>query len=1791
MTSDDPSPSSATSLDVLSEYRIEQVLSKSDRATVYRAACTGSAGRAVLKVLTDENPSPQTLARFYAEVEYNRRVPASGRKRILRDGTLHLQGAPCMVLLDLGTVTLAQQLKEKRFAVSEALALAVQLVRALEEIHEHGLIHKDVNPDNIVVNPPLGELAIVDFGIATELACEVVERRAYHIVGSLPYISPEQTGRMNRLVDQRTDLYSVGATLYELFTGQRPFSSEDHLGLVYMHLAQEAQAPHVIDPTIPAVISAIIMRLLAKAPEERYQSASGLAWDLTQAQAQVRTGQPPSSFTLGDKDAAVRLELPHRLYGRDEELTALRRAFYGAAAGKPALALVSGYSGIGKSSVVHALEETIAEARSLFLEGKFDQYQRDTPYATLVQALRGLVVELCAGDSASVARWRTRLSAALGEGAALLVDLIPELAIFIEHQVPVSALAPAEAQTRFSRALRQLLVAMSGEDRPLVLFLDDLQWVDAGTITLIKDFLCSGELARLLIIGAYRDNETGPGHPLFMALEDLRRAGAHLQELRLLPLSTEHVKQFLCDALHPDKASQINALADLLHQKTGGNPFFLHQLLRSLETEGLIARRPEGRSYGWDHERICAFPVPNDVVDLVLGKIGKLQPASRDMLVVAAFAGHRFQLATLSIVSERSEAEVRQDLAAPVREGLLLAGEDGYRFQHDRIQQAAYALIGSHDRVALHLRYGRLLLAHTAVADLPSRLFEIVAHLHQGAPQMSSAAELQNLAKLCLEAGQRARAAAAFASAADLFANGIEALGGDSFATQPELAFALHYGLAECAFLTGDFERAERLLLELLDRTSDDLAQAEIYRVRVDLYTTKGQMQRAAAVGLEGLCLFGVELPAHPSREQVQREYDEVLANLGDRPIETLRELPLATMPRIRAAMRVLSVMWAPAVFTDANLSDLHLGRMVNLSLLHGNTDSAVMGYAWWGVTLISTFHRFQEGYRFGKLALDLVDSHGFRAYRAKALYSLELISFWADHIKEALKYVQSAFIAAVESGDLPVACYCCNHTVTILLTQGANLDLAFAESERRREFAAQARFQDVVDIIIGSQRFMETMRGNTHHFSTFSGEGFDEQTYEATLTSERMACMVFWYWIHKMHARFLSGDLNAAADAQRRATEMLWSSPPAHMQIHDYHCYSALIHAARYATAAPEERPTLLTSIRGHEAQLREWAEHCPPNFTGKHAVVAAALARLEGRTTVALQLYERAIASSREHGFLQNEALACELAAELCLTLGLETMAPAYLRAARRAYLSWGATGKVAAMERAHPELSLMSPAVRGPGTISGTVNTLANSFDTHTLLKASQAISGELVLDRLLCRLMDIVLENAGARCGFLFLLRDETVTLEAQAADGKRGVRVPSFSPDPKDATLPMSIVYTVVHTKKAILLDDAVNEGPFRRDPYVRARHPRSVLCAPILRHGAVHGVIYLDHDRSAGAFPQARLQMVETLAVQASVSLENSLLYNELERRVEERTRDLRDAQRDLVETARRAGMAEIATNVLHNVGNVLSSVNVSLALAHRRVSELSLAGLSKAVTMLEEHKTTLASFISTDERGKMLPLYLDALAKRAEADRQTAVEELTKVGDNLRHIHEIVRIQQSYAGSTQLIEPINLAAVVKSAVQISIPASESATLTVRTKTEALPELMLDRHRLHHILVNLLTNACHAIRGLDVSRRVIEILVQRPADRWVRIDVKDNGIGIPPENLVRIFQHGFTTRKDGHGFGLHGAALAAREIGGRLTVHSDGIGQGATFSIEVPVDGPEKLDRELPSDKAQGTKQ
>ncbi len=1762
-----------TDLGVLHGYRVEQVLSQTAHGSVYRAARSEHAGTVILKVLTDENASPQTLARFYAEVSYTRRVPAAGLSRVLQVGTF--AGSPCLVLRDFGVLTLAQKLKEKPFSLPDALRIAVQIAHAVEEIHQHGIIHKDVNPANIVLDSGTGIPTIIDFGIATELTREVPERRVYHLVGSLPYVSPEQTGRTNRLIDQRTDLYSLGVTLYELFTGRQPFVSGDPLELVYMHIAREAEPPHIRSAELPHSLSALIMRLLCKAPEDRYQSASGVAWDLEQILDYVSHGRQIPTLRLGSHDVSVGLEIPQRLYGRDAEIAALCRAFDRAATGHPALALVSGYSGIGKSSVVHALQEKVADARCLFLEGKFDQYQRDIPYSTLMHALRGLLTELVGGDSASIALWRERLSGALGDDAVLLTDMIPELSIFVSPRSPSARPSGEDSQNRFRRALRLLLSKINGSERPLVIFLDDLQWVDSGTLTLIKDFLCSGELARLLIIGAYRNNETGPGHPLLFAVEDLKRSGAHVEELGLFPLSVEHVNQFLSDALRPVNPSQVDALADLLHRKTGGNPFFLHQLLQSLYSEGLITREVHSQNYRWDMEGIGSYPIPNGVAGLLLGNLGKLSASCRNTLVIAALAGNRFDLTTLSIVLDRSEAEVQNDLADAVRAGLVLAGEDGYRFLHDRVQQAACSLLPDAERGELHLRIGRLLLARTPPAERPGRLFEIVTHLLQGASQMSTQQERQELARLCLDAGQRARSSAAFVSAVRLFTDGIAQLGSDGFSLDPELAFSLHFGLAECAFLTGELERADQLLLDLLPRTSNELSIAEIYRVRVDLHITKGQMQRAAEIGLQGLRLFGVDLPAHPSREQVQREYEDVLVNLGSRTIESLIDLPFATTPRIVAAMRILSVFWAPAVFTDAQLTDLHLGRMVNLSLLHGNTDSAVMGYAWWGVTLISTFHRFEEGYRFGKLALDLVEKYGFRSFRAKALYTLELMSFWSEHIQQALKYVQGAFIAAVESGDLPVACYCCNHAVTILLTQGTHLDVVFAESERRRAFAAAARFQDVVDIIVGSQRMMEVMRGNTYHPNTFSGEGFDEQAFEATLTSDRMACMVFWYWIHKMQARFLGGDLEAALDAQKRASALLWSSPPAHMQIHDYHCFSALIFAARYPSATEEERAVLLRSMQDHESQLREWASHCPPNFTGKHSVVAAALARIEGKHTEALQLYERAITSSREHGFLQNEALACELAAELCKQLGIASMATSYLRAARRTYALWGAKGRIAALEKAHPELANQAGQVASPVTSTArTVAALAESFDASTLLKASQALSSEIVLDRLLCRMMDIVMENSGARRGFLFMLRDGTLTLEAKAdADKPGAVRLPSVVPASHDDALPLTIVNTVRNTKQAVLLDDAHREEQFRRDPYVIMRHPRSVLCSPILRHGVVRGVIYLDHDRAAGAFPNARLQLVESLAAHAAVSLENALLYDELERRVEERTRELKETQRDLVDAARRAGMAEIATNVLHNVGNVLSSVNVSLALAHRRFTELNLAGLSKIATMFEENSATLANFLTADERGKILPRYLGTLAKRLETDRQSAVDELTTVQDHLRHVHEIVRIQQSYAGSSQLVERIEVSSIIDSAIRIGIPATEAATLTVRRKEESLPEALIDRHKLHHILVNLLTNARHALEGLPKDRRFIDVVLQRTSEHWIQIDVTDSGVGILPENLPRLFQHGFTTRKNGHGFGLHSAVLAAREMGGRLTAHSDGPGQGATFSLQIPIDG------------------
>jgi predicted ATPase/GAF domain-containing protein len=1440
-------------------------------------------GLTPILLVAAEETSPGCVERLEHEYALRSELDADWAARPV--ALTHDNGRMKLVLEDPGGEPL-DRLLGAPMEVECFLRLAIGIAVALGRLQQRGLVHKDIKPANILVNGATGAVKFTGFGIASRLPREHQAPAPPEVIaGTLAYIAPEQTGRMNRSIDSRSDLYALGVTLYQMLTGSLPFIAADPMEWVHCHIARKPVPPSERVTAVPTQVSAIVLKLLAKTAEDRYQTAVGLTFDLRRCLADSDSFGRVKSFPLGSQDVPDRLLIPEKLYGREREIDALVSAFDRVVAqGTPELVLVSGYSGVGKSSVVNELHKVLVPPRGLFASGKFDQYKRDIPYATLAQAFQKLIRRLLGQSEAELGQWRDALRDALGPNGQLVVNLIPEIELVIGKQPPVPELAPQDAQNRFQMAFRQLIGVFARPEHPLALFLDDLQWLDAATLDLLEHLITHSEVRHLLLVGAYRDNEVAPSHPLVRTLAAIHAAGAPVHEVVLAPLGLDGVSRLVADALHCD-SERAQPLARLVHEKTGGNPFFAIQFFTMLADEGLLAFDPIAPAWQWDIDRIRAKGYTENVVEFMVGKLSRLPDETQDALKLLACLGNVAEIATLATVRGQSEHEnpeqaVHTALWEAVRAGLVFRLESAYTFPHDRIQQAAYSLIPDAHRADMHLRIGRALLASMTADELDELLFDVANQLNRGAALLVDRDEKTRVAAINLRAARKAKASAAYASARVYLGDGMALLDETYWTSHYELTFSLWLECAECEFLTGELDRAEQLLAELLQRGASKVDLAAVYELKVLLHIVKSENLQAIDSVLACLKLFGIDIPAHPSWEQVQAEYETLWRSLEARPIEDLIDLPLMQDPELQAATRLLCVLSNSAYVTDRNLFCFELCRTLNLTVRHGVNGASAHACGYLGFSLGPAFQRYPEGFRLAKLGCDLVEKHGFLAYRAKVQDATGIAAFWTHPLATAIDFVRACLRTSIGTGDLTYACYGMAHIVMLLLLRNDPLDEVWRESEIALDFLQKSKFRDIEDILVPQRRFIAAMQGRTAALSTFNDAQFDEAAFEAQLTGDRMPTMICWYWIMKAKARFLSGDYAEALAAADKATALIWSST-AHFPLLDHYYYTALTMAALYENASADERNRWRDRLAEHQEQLREWADSCPATFADKHALVLAEIARLEGRDADAMLLYEQAIRSARDHGFVQNEGLAHEVAARFYTARGFETIAHAYLRNARYCYLRWGAAGKVRQLDQLYPHLRKEEP---GPGPTS-TIGAPVEHLDLATVIKVSQAVSGEIVLEKLIDTLMRTAIEHAGAERGLLILPRGDEQRIEAEATTNGNTIVVRLREASVAAAALPESIVHYVVRTRESVILDDASARNPFSADTYIRQKHARSVLCLPLLKQATLIGVLYLENNLAPRVFAPARIAVLKLLASQAAISLENTRLYRDLAER------------------------------------------------------------------------------------------------------------------------------------------------------------------------------------------------------------------------------------------------------------------------------------------------------------------
>ncbi|MEA2944842.1 MAG: hypothetical protein QOI40_172, partial [Alphaproteobacteria bacterium] len=1147
--------------------------------------------------------------------------------------------------------------------------------------------------------------------------------------------------------------------------------------------------------------------------------------------------------------------------------------------GASELVLVSGYSGIGKSSVVNELHKVLVPPRGLFASGKFDQYKREIPYATLAQAFQDLVRRILGKSEAELEVWRNHLRQALEPNGLLIVDLVPELKLIIGAQPPVSDLPPQDAQNRFQLVFRRFISVFARPEHPLALFLDDLQWLDTATLDLLDDLLTQPDVRHLLLIGAYRDNEVDETHPLMRRLQAIRRAGSKISDIVLAPLTRADLGRLIADSLHCE-AEHANPLAQLVHEKTAGNPFFAIQFVFALAEEGLLTFDRGASRWSWDLSRIYAKGYTDNVVDLLVGKLNRLPVDTQDALKQLACMGNSAEFGRLALIY-RNSGEMHRSFLEAVRSGLVFRSEDSYSFLHDRVQEAAYSLLPEETRAAVHLRIAKLLASRTDPAEIEERIFEIVNQFNRVSHLVTSTDERVRVAELNLLAGKRAKASTAYTAALAYLAAGRALLTDASWQQQYELIFALEFHTAECELLTASLVAAEDRLAALARRARTLQHVAATARLRLTLYTTLDRSDLGVEVCLEFLQGGGTCWSPHPTKDEARQEYERVWSRLGSRSIEDLIDLPLMSSPETLAALDVLTEVVTPALFTDENLLSLVICRMVNLSLEHGNSDGSCFAYVWLGMIAGPHFGNYDAGFRFGRLGYELVDKHVLHRFQARTYMSFgNLVMPWTRHIKAGRDLVRRAFETANKVGDLTFAAYSCNNLNTNLLGSGDPLDRVELEVDNGLSFARKARFGLVIDIVTAQRGLVRTLRGSTPEFGSFNDQQFDESRFEQHLANDpRLALPECWYWIRKLQARFFAEDYRSAIEASASAQRLLWTSP-SFFEVAEYVFYSALSRAALCTSATPDQRPQHFELLTAHHKQLEIWAENCPENFETRATLVAAEIARLEGRDLDAMQLYEQAIRSARRSGFVHNEAVANELAGRFYLDRGLGKNADAHLHDARACYALWGADGKVRQLDRRYPHMAApeghrSAPAIGSP----------VQQLDVASVVKASQAKSSEIVLPKLIERLMTIALENAGADRGLLVLPEEGDHSIQAEARATAHGVEVVLCRDQITGTSCPEALLRYVIRTHQTIILDDASRPNLFSEDDYLRDRQPRSILCLPLIKQGRLTGLLYLENTLTSHAFTPDRIALLDLLAAQAAISLENTRLYSDLKER------------------------------------------------------------------------------------------------------------------------------------------------------------------------------------------------------------------------------------------------------------------------------------------------------------------
>lgn len=1532
-------PPNSHSFPTIAGYRLVEQLYLGSRTAVYRAVQIATQRPVVIKILQRDYPSFAELMQFRNQYAIAQNLPIPG---IIHPLSLEPWGSSyALVMEDWSGIALGTYLQQQSLDLTDVLKIASQLAAILHDLYQYRVVHKDIKPGNILLCPESQQVKLIDFSIASLLPKETQAIQSPNILeGTLAYLAPEQTGRMNRGIDYRADFYALGVTLYQLLTGTLPFVAEDPLELVHCHIAKVPVPVDQVNAEVPAMVAAIVAKLMAKNAEDRYQSALGLKHDLDQCLSEWEaTGRIPP-FQLGQRDLSDRFLIPETLYGRKAEVQSLLAAFERIARGGSELMLVAGFSGIGKTAVVNEIHKPIVRQRGYFIKGKFDQFNRNIPLSAFVQALRALMEQLLSESDWQLTQWQTQILAALGDSGQVLIDVIPELEQVIGKQPPATALSGDAAQNRFNLLFQKFIEVFTTAAHPLVIFLDDLQWADVASLQLLK-LLMNGN-GYLLIVGAYRDNEVSPTHPFSLTVKELKKTRAIVNTLTLAPLAFDDINHLIADTLNCSLAL-AQPLTGVINHKAQGNPFFTTQFLKALQEEGYIRFDGDRRSWECEIDPIQALAFTDDVVDFMAARLQKFSPQTQAVIQRAACIGNQFDLATLAIISEQSPTEAAAALWPSLQEGLILPtsqdykffqgavsseftpqpasetvpnkpapeAEAGsvnptYRFLHDRVQQAAYSLIPAAHRAAMHYRIGHLLRSHIPTATQEERVFEIVGHWNRGHGLIRDFAEQIELARFNLIAGRKAMSSNAYGAALEYLNQAIDRLPDQAWTDHYAFTLELHHQRLDVAYLNTQFEDLETWGTIVLHHATTLLDQIKVYETRIMALRSQGRFLEVVETGLQVLKLLGFEFPTQPTPADIGAAYEQSRQAWQGREPASLLDLPAMQDPSLIAAMQIMSKIVPSAHIAAPSLLPLLSFKQVELSIHHGNSPISIFSYADYGLILCGIIGDSPTGYQFGQLALALLEKLQITAFKSRAYFIVNSFTrHWQEPLHQAIPLLLEGYRSGLESGDWE--CVALN-----LLTYSHYQYWAGRELKELAE--EMVAYRDVIqqvkqDATLKSHEvYLQAVLGLLGQADLpyrLQGSVFDADHSIPRLQAANDRVGLLHVYINQALLCYLFGHHEQAAHYAALIEEYSDAACGFFlMAIGTF--YTALIQLKRYPAAAPEQQAVILDRVMAQQATLKGWATHAPFNHQHRWQLIAAEQLRARHQRAEASDYYDWAIAGAKANGFIQEEALANELAAQFYLDWGKPKIAQEYLTQAYYGYVHWGAKAKVQDLERRYPKLlapilqqphmalsatetlfdtaSLTPSPAAGAQTFTSGSTGMSATFDLATILKASQTLSSEIQLDKLLATLLHTVLENSGADKGALLMPRHQQWFIEAIATvDQPARVQSIALSNDLQSGSLelPDGLINTVKRSLRPVVIVDATIHPTLATDAYVMQQQPKSILCTPILQQGKLVAILYLENQVTIGAFTSDRIELLNFLCAQAAISLENARLYQQ----------------------------------------------------------------------------------------------------------------------------------------------------------------------------------------------------------------------------------------------------------------------------------------------------------------------